>query len=43
VFRGAAAEAVKTGVGASYLATAGGVRSAVGLLREEFGIDRPDE
>jgi NADH dehydrogenase len=43
VFRGAAAEAVKTGVGASYLATAGGVRNAVGLLREEFGIERPHE
>ncbi|WP_336034248.1 NAD(P)/FAD-dependent oxidoreductase [Halobacterium yunchengense] len=38
VFRGAAANAVKSGVGASYLASAGGVRRAVGLLREEFEV-----
>jgi NADH dehydrogenase len=42
VFRGTTAEAVKTGVGAGYLATAGGVRNAVGLLREEFGLNRPE-
>jgi len=36
VFRGAAANAVKSGVGASYLASAGGVREAAELLREEF-------
>ncbi|MUV61842.1 NAD(P)/FAD-dependent oxidoreductase [Halobacterium sp. CBA1126] len=38
VFRGAAARAAKSGVGASYLASAGGVRQAAGLLREEFGL-----
>lgn len=43
VFRGTAASVVQTGVGASYLATAGGVRRAVGLLREEFGLEPPGE
>ncbi|MCD2202273.1 NAD(P)/FAD-dependent oxidoreductase [Halobacterium sp. KA-6] len=38
VFRGAAANAVKSGVGASYLASAGSIRDAVGLLREEFDL-----
>ncbi|CQH51431.1 probable NADH dehydrogenase [Halobacterium hubeiense] len=38
VLRGAAANAVKSGVGASYLASAAGVRDAVGLLREEFDL-----
>ena len=38
VLRGAAANAVKSGVGASYLASAAGVRDAAGLLREEFGL-----
>lgn len=38
VLRGAAANAVKSGVGASYLASAGGIREAVGLLREEFDL-----
>ncbi len=37
VFRGTAARAAKSGVGASYLAAAGGAREAVALLREEFG------
>ncbi|MCG1002493.1 MULTISPECIES: NAD(P)/FAD-dependent oxidoreductase [Halobacterium] len=39
VLRGAAANAVKSGVGASYLASAGGIREAFGLLREEFDLD----
>jgi len=36
VFRGAAAKAAKVGVGVGYLANAGGVGDAVGLLREEL-------
>ncbi|MFC3478694.1 NAD(P)/FAD-dependent oxidoreductase [Halobacterium litoreum] len=40
VFRGRAAKAVKTGVGASYLAAAGDIRNAVGLVREEFDFER---
>ncbi|AHG03390.1 NADH dehydrogenase [Halobacterium sp. DL1] len=42
VFRGTAAKVVKTGVGASYLASASGVRSAVDLLREEFEVGQSD-
>jgi NADH dehydrogenase len=39
VFTGSAAKAVKSSVGAGYLASAGGVREAVELLREEFGFE----
>jgi len=39
VFRGPAANAVKSGVGAAYLASAGDIRDAVGLLREEFELE----
>ncbi|WP_232701210.1 NAD(P)/FAD-dependent oxidoreductase [Halobacterium wangiae] len=41
VFRGRAAKALKTGVGAGYLASASGVRSAVEIVREEFSGERP--
>jgi len=40
VFRGTAAKVVKSGVGASYLASATGIRNAVDLLREEFDVER---
>jgi len=40
VFRGAAAKAAKVGVGVGYLANAGGVADAVGLLREELELVR---
>lgn len=39
VFTGSAAKAVKSSVGAGYLAAAGGIREAVELLREEFGFE----
>ncbi|MFB6269781.1 MAG: NAD(P)/FAD-dependent oxidoreductase [Halobacterium sp.] len=39
VFTGSAANAVKSSVGAGYLASAAGVREAVELLREEFGVE----
>jgi NADH dehydrogenase len=42
VFRGTAAKAAKVGVGVGYLANAGGVEDAVGLLREELGLGRHD-
>lgn len=40
VFTGSAAKAVKSSVGAGYLASAGGIREAVELLREEFGFEK---
>ena len=40
VFRGAAANVAKVGVGVGYLANTGGVGGAVGLLREELGLGR---
>ena len=43
VFRGTAAKVVKSGVGASYLASATGIRNAVDLLREEFDVEHPDD
>jgi len=43
VFRGTAAKAAKVGVGVGYLANAGGVADAVGLLREELGLGAADE
>ena len=43
VFRGSAANALKTTIGAGYLASAGGVRDAIGLLGDEFDIDSETE
>jgi len=43
VFRGTAANVAKVGVGVGYLANAGGVEEAVGLLREELGLGAVDE
>lgn len=43
VFRGTAAKVAKVGVGVGYLANAGGVDDAVGLLREELGWSGTDE
>jgi hypothetical protein len=43
VFRGTAATVAKAGVGVGYLATASGVEDAVGLLREEFDMARPQK
>ena len=43
VFSGTAANLAKVGVGVGYLADAGGVEEAVGLLREELGLRRVDE
>lgn len=39
VLRGPPANAVKTTIGARYLASAGGIRDAIGLLGEEFDVD----
>jgi NADH dehydrogenase len=43
VFRGPAANALKTTIGARYLASAGGIRDAIRLIGEEFDMDSATE